>query len=201
MATWIGARLRRARLDQGVAQGVLAEKVGVSQATISNWEKGKGRPDDKETKRIERVLGRFNRAVQSTKAVPVETGAAEGRAFGDWLRSARETAKLSVHELSMNSGVSQVQIYNLEAGRSANPREATKLRLEKVLQTKVPEDVRTEVAEEQAIVGLGPLTDFDPHDDNDRPTCAGVYVFYDVSERPIYVGKAKDIRSFRDLRG
>ena len=49
------------------------------------------------------------------------------------------------------------------------------------------------IAEEQSIEGLGQLTDFDPHDANDRPTCPGVYVFYDISNRPIYVGKAKNI--------
>jgi hypothetical protein len=37
------------------------------------------------------------------------------------------------------------------------------------------------------------LTDFDPYDDRNLPSVAGVYVFYDVSERPIYVGKAATI--------
>jgi transcriptional regulator with XRE-family HTH domain len=195
MATWIGTRLRRARLEQGLAQGILAEKIGVSQATISNWEKGRGRPDAQETKKLERILGIFNQPTKSAKvAKGEESGPPEGRAFGDWLRGARETAKFSVHELSEASGVSQVQIYNLEAGRSANPREATKRRLEKALRVSVPEDVRSEVAEEQAIKGLGALTDFDPHDEDDRPPCGGVYVFYDVSDRPVYVGKAKNIK-------
>jgi len=58
----------------------------------------------------------------------------------------------------------------------------------------VPEDVRTEMEEEQEIAGLGPLTDFDPHCAEDRPKVPGVYVFYDVSDRPVYVGKAKDIK-------
>lgn len=111
------------------------------------------------------------------------------------MRNAREIAKLSVFELANASGVSQVQIYNLESGRSANPRNETKRRLEKALKTKVPEDVRSEVADEQLIEGLGALTDFDPHDDDDRPAVAGVYVFYDVSDRPVYVGKARNIKA------
>jgi len=37
------------------------------------------------------------------------------------------------------------------------------------------------------------LTDFDPHDDDDLPEVAGIYVFYDVSDRPVYVGKAQNI--------
>jgi hypothetical protein len=46
----------------------------------------------------------------------------------------------------------------------------------------------TEAAAE--IEGVGNLVDFDPHDDANFPSGPGVYVFYDVSQRPIYVGKA-----------
>jgi hypothetical protein len=45
--------------------------------------------------------------------------------------------------------------------------------------------------EQQAIIGLGSLTDFDPYETQDWPQCAGVYVLYDISQRPIYVGKAE----------
>jgi len=103
MATWIGKRLRRARLEQGLAQGVLAEKVGVSQPTISNWEQGKGKPDGGELRKLEAILGEFNRA-RGAKGDTDASAATEGRAFGDWLRSSRESAKLSVHELAAASG-------------------------------------------------------------------------------------------------
>jgi hypothetical protein len=33
----------------------------------------------------------------------------------------------------------------------------------------------------------------DPHDAASLPSCPGVYVFYDVSDRPVYVGKAEKI--------
>lgn len=45
----------------------------------------------------------------------------------------------------------------------------------------------------QAPSGFGSLTDFDPYDAEDRPKLSGVYVFYDISDRPIYVGQAKNI--------
>lgn len=195
MATWIGKRLRRARLDQGVAQGTLAKKLGVSQGTVSNWETGKGKPSEAEIGRIEKIIGQFNNPAHKGGPSSKEDATADGRAFGDWLRSARETAEMSAHELAEASGVSQVQIYNLETGRSTNPRAATRKRLERALKATVPDDVQAEVEEEQSIEGLGPLTDFDPHDDDDRPSCSGVYVFYDISDRPVYVGKAGSIRS------
>ena len=36
--------------------------------------------------------------------------------------------------------------------------------------------------------------DFDPHNDEDLPAEPGIYVFYDISERPVYVGQSDDIR-------
>jgi hypothetical protein len=47
--------------------------------------------------------------------------------------------------------------------------------------------------QEQTIVGLGSLTDFDPYSKKDWPQCAGVYVLYDISQRPLYVGKGDKI--------
>ncbi len=39
----------------------------------------------------------------------------------------------------------------------------------------------------------GQLTDFDPNNDDDLPDAPGVYVFYDISQRPIYVGESGNI--------
>ena len=44
------------------------------------------------------------------------------------------------------------------------------------------------------VQGLGSLVDFDPHADDERPEEPGIYVFYDISERPIYVGEARNVR-------
>jgi transcriptional regulator with XRE-family HTH domain len=181
--------LRKRRLAAGLSQAEVGKKVGVSQMTISNWEQGKTAPDKKERKALDTLLGARG---GDGKTELAHDGA---NLFGAWLRKARANADMTVPELAEASGVSAVQIYNLEAGRSANPREQTRLRLETALNTQVPQDIAADVAEEQEIVGLGPLTDFDPHDKDDRPTCAGVYVFYDVSDRPVYVGKSKNIKS------
>jgi transcriptional regulator with XRE-family HTH domain len=197
----LGTQLSRIRLQQGLTQAALGKKIGVSQATICNWENNKGGPDEMELARIERVLGKLGGISKHTLddsdrgSNELTAPATDGRLFGDWLRKAREAAGMAVFELAQSSGVSQVQIYNLEAGRSTNPREETRRRLEKALKTEVPSDVQDQVAEERAIEGLGPLTDFDPHDNEDRPKCPGVYAFYDVSDRPVYVGKSKNISS------
>jgi transcriptional regulator with XRE-family HTH domain len=100
---------------------------------------------------------------------------------------------MSVAELSEKSGVSMPAIYGLEAGRIENPRKETVRKLERALGEEAPSDVKEEMEEEANIEGLGSFTDFDPHDNENLPSASGVYVLYDISERPIYVGMGADI--------
>jgi transcriptional regulator with XRE-family HTH domain len=86
-------------------------------------------------------------------------------------------------------------IYNIESGKSLNPQKETRKRLAHALDTPIPSDVAKEAEEAQDIQGLGSLTDFDPYDEKELPSVAGIYVFYDVSDRPVYVGKAAIIAS------
>jgi len=39
------------------------------------------------------------------------------------------------------------------------------------------------------------MSDFDPHTEDEFPREPGIYVLYDISDRPIYVGKSGDIRA------
>lgn len=41
----IGARIRKYREDRGLSQKELAEKIGISNSRVSNWEQGINRPD------------------------------------------------------------------------------------------------------------------------------------------------------------
>jgi hypothetical protein len=41
-----------------------------------------------------------------------------------------------------------------------------------------------------SIAGLGALVGFEPYDDDALPVVKGVYVFYDRTKRPVYVGRA-----------
>src|SRR5262249_41237635 len=118
--------------------------------------------------------------------------------YGDWLREARLAQELSRKELAAKVGISQIQVYNIETGRTLNPRERTRRALEKVL-GKAPEDVVEAVEEAAEIPGVGRLTDFNPHDEDDFPSEPGVYVFYDISQRPVYVGESSNIS--RRIRG
>jgi hypothetical protein len=64
---------------------------------------------------------------------------------------------------------------------------------------KLSNDRRSQYAME---MNVGDLTEFDPHDPRDYPTVAGIYVLYDVSDRPLYIGQGgsidKRLRSHRD---
>ncbi len=190
MATRFAQQLRKARQQEGLSQVRLGEKLGLSGTMISFWESGSGSPTDSNLKKLRKLLGNFDtKWGRAAGEDAIEDG--KPSAFGLWLREERDRAGLSVNELAECSGVSAPTIYFLENGRTQLPLEQTRKRLEHALKVSVPDEVTKEVEDEQEIEGLGPLLDFDPF--NDRPKCSGVYVFYDISNRPIYVGKAKNI--------
>lgn len=114
--------------------------------------------------------------------------------FGRWLNETRTEKKLTVPVLAEKSGISFVQIYNIESGRSQNPRERTRNKLAAVLETLPPEEVVKATEEAAAVSDVGEFTNFDPHDKDDRPEEPGVYVLYDVSGRSVYVGQSETIK-------
>lgn len=184
-----GPWLREVRESKRMTQAALGKAVGVSQTMVSTWERSTGWPDDEWIELLEQALDtRFG-----VSAEEHETSAETG-AFGQWLRRTRVERAMSVRELSQASGVSLPSVYNIETGKTPNPRQQTRVRLEKALGETTPTSVTAVVQEQSSIVGLGALTDFDPHDDTDLPTDPGVYVFYDISQRPIYVGQSDNIR-------
>lgn len=82
MAT-LGKHIRRARVEQGFSQGTLASKLGVRQATVSNWENDKGRPDVTKLKKMEETIGLIRPGPGKRGG---ESSEGEGtRAFGRWL--------------------------------------------------------------------------------------------------------------------
>ena len=172
--------LRESRISAGLSQADLAQKINVTQATISNWERGKGLPTDQQTKDLEKILD-----LKSTDgASPLAA----------WLSRARLKKNWSVPELAHKAGLTPPAIYRIEKGVTRNLRKETQKKLEKALETTLPADAAKELADEASVQGLGSLEDFDPHDDDDRPTEPGIYVLYDISDRPIYVGEGKNVR-------
>jgi transcriptional regulator with XRE-family HTH domain len=95
--------------------------------------------------------------------------------------------------LANQAEVSSVAIYNIENGKIRNPQASTREKLASVLKAETPKEVIEETESEQAVKGLGILTDFPPHSKGEWPQLSGVYVLYDISYRPIYVGKASNI--------
>lgn len=190
MSNALGGRLRQARIAQGLSLAELADKIGMSGSAISNWERGVTAPNQEKVTRLEGVLGKF---LPSDDDDAEQSATPPSNAFGAWLSKARSKQEMSVPELARASGLSAVAIYNIESGRSLNPQSETRKRLEGALKVETPIEVQKEIAEEQDIKGVGVLTDFDPHDQESLPNAPGVYVFYDISQRPIYVGKAENI--------
>jgi transcriptional regulator with XRE-family HTH domain len=175
-------RLKRARLSQGFTQAELANRIGVSQGTIANWERGAVRPGlPRHREELERILGLSPHA-----GFQAEADEREGLgAFGAWLSKTRLAKKMSVPELAQRAGISAVVIYNLEQGKSLNPQRKTRISLENALGEKTPVEVIKQEHDEQEIEGLGVLISFDPLSKTDCPTVPGVYVLYDVSDRPV----------------
>lgn len=184
--TELGHSIRFRRRDAGMSQQRLADAVGVSQPYISMWERGQQLPSPAHQKALNDVLG-----VPESDESALDSVVSE---FGVWLAEERSKRRWSVPQLAKITGLSSVALYMIESGRTANPRAETRQRISIALGAAVPAEV-VELTEEQTeIPGLGSLVDFDPHDDSDRPTESGVYVFYDVSDHPLYVGRSDNIR-------
>ncbi len=176
---------REARIKVGLSQAELAQKLEVTQATISNWERGRGTPSEEQQERLRQILGSEDEGQRGL----------EGSALGAWLTKARIAKQWSVPELAHEAGLTAPAIYRIEAGTTRNLRDSTRKKLERALESQLPSDAAEEVAEEAEITGLGKLEDFDPHLDSERPDEAGIYMLYDVSERPVYVGEGSSVRA------
>lgn len=193
-----GERMRRGRIKNAWSQAELSEKVGVTQGTISNWETARSVPDREQKQRIREILGfRAPDATAKngvTEAVEAPSEPAGPSAFGSWLNRVRLERGLSVAEVASKAGVSAPAIYNIEAGRIENPRAQTVQRLERAVGKELPAETKKEIRDEATIEGVGEFFEFDPHDREDWPDVPGIYVLYDISERPIYVGQGSSIR-------
>jgi transcriptional regulator with XRE-family HTH domain len=183
----IGDLIRAARKQNALSQKELASKLEVTQGTISNWEIGKAEPDEEQKEKLQSVLGADIFSLKQTGQ------AEESSVLAAWLSKARQEAGLTVGQLAEKSRLSLPTVYNIEAGRAQNPRRRTIDLLEKAVGKKFEQEFQEEVRKASTVEGVGEFQDFDPHDTADWPSEPGIYVFYDISERPVYVGMASDI--------
>ncbi len=188
-----GERLKRARIRNAMTQAELGEKVGVSQATVSQWEIGRSVPERYQKDELKKILGGWT-ADKPTDESNEEAENAPG-ALGAWLNKARNERKMSVQELAEAAELSAPAIYNIESGRILNPQDKTIRKLERALGSSLSAETKEEIRDEANIEGLGEFVEFDPHNESDLPSVPGIYMLYDISQRPIYVGQGSDIRN------
>lgn len=186
-----GERVRRARIGSALSQAELGSKLGVSQAAVSSWEQGRVVPRPEQKAGLKRVLGDSLFDQDEGGAAPISRPIESS--VGAWLTAAREKAGLSVYELAAKAGISGTAIYNIEQGRIARPRPDTLRKLGEVLKAEMSPKTVSE-ADQAELSGLGVFDGFDPYKDSDLPSTPGLYVLYDISERPIYVGEGPDIK-------
>lgn len=178
-----GALLRQRREARGLAQGELADAVGVSRSAVSHWETDREQPTVEEQGQLKAILG----------------GAKEARAsLAAWLGQARRARGLTPEGLAKKTGIAVERLHALEVGRVTSPRHATLARLSEVLGPP-PKKALAKLKVEAKVKGLGAVVEFDPHDSRDRPKGAGLYVLLDTAGRAIHVGHTKKLKKRLEL--
>ena len=181
----LAERIRKRRDANALSQTELAERLHVSQPTISLWEIGKAAPNKDQLLKLNEILGGLT---PTSEAV---TEAESQAPIAAWLSRAMAKKDLTATELAAKADVSVLTVYNILGGRAQNPHPRTIAALEKALGDKF--ESKDDPLEAPEIAGVGRLIDFNPYEEKELPTTAGVYVLYDISQRPIYVGKRSQI--------
>jgi transcriptional regulator with XRE-family HTH domain len=192
-----GPSVRKSRVRLGITQAELGEKLDppVSPAAISQWENEHSSPSDEQKARVRQILGQISNdsEAENTPVSEKEETIESPSAIGAWLNRHRLEQNLSVPELATKSGLSAVALYNIESGRSENPQRKTVAKLEKALGRQLSAEAKKEAEDEATIEGVGEWFNFDQNSQADWPAVAGIYVLYDISDRPIYVGQGQKI--------
>ena len=124
----------------------------------------------------------------------VEPGPGEPN-FGQWLDGEMRRQGLTIRELSNRTGITYTGLWNIVVGNTVSPREGTRRKLEAAVNSQPPVEVELAVEKAGAIAGYD-WVDFTPSDLETVPEQSGVYVFYDITDRPVYVGKSsKNVRT------
>ncbi len=116
-------------------------------------------------------------------------------AFGQWLQTEMLNKGISISDLVQRTGITYTGIWNIVKGNTVSPRKETRDKLAAALQEVIPAEVQSEIAEQSTPLPGYEWVDFTPSDLETVPQESGVYVFYDVTDRPVYVGKSsKNVR-------
>lgn len=109
--------------------------------------------------------------------------------FGRWLQAEMARQNVSIQDLADKTGITYVGIWNVVRGNTKWPREAKRDKISKALNLQMPAEFQAEITDPSSVSGYT-WTDFSPYDLRTIPELAGVYVFYDITDRPVYVGKS-----------
>lgn len=177
-----GEQLKAARLNKEMTQADLASKLEVTQGTISNWERGKGGPGEEQREQLEKILGPLS-----------ATDSQERSDLALWLRKKVEEMQKekTIQVIAAECGVSVPTLYNIMNDIVKVPQNSTIEKLNRYF-GKMPSEVSDEAETRSTIRGLGTYSEFDPFDREEWPTTPGVYILYDISGRPVYVGKSRN---------
>jgi DNA-binding Xre family transcriptional regulator len=115
--------------------------------------------------------------------------------LASWINAQMSKQDLEPQDLAEEAGISTATVKNLITGKTENPTTSTVDKVEKALGESIPEDTAEDMRQDAEVAGIGQMQSFDPRGE-DLPEGPGVYVFYDISERPVYVGKSiTDVRA------
>lgn len=205
-------QLLRQREAKGWSQGALARKAAVSRSAVSHWETGRAAPDEAQSKRLAALFAQAAPGGKSAEVGPnakavARSGKGGAKPAGKpgrhtpkapvtvaaWLSAQRAGAKLALEALAQKAGLRPATVGSIEQGKAPWPRKRTRRKLEKVL-GELPARTAARAKDRARVDGFGVLTDFNPHDPEDRPKAAGVFVLYDSASRPVHVGQSKHAR-------
>lgn len=116
--TEIGKEIYAARSRKGYTQAKLAEKIGVTQAQISQWENNRSAPSPKHKLKLEKVLGLSEDMAK----------------LGDMAKQIRELVEqcpVSVPDIAKKAKTSLATIYNILNGKVTSPGKGPWTRLRK----------------------------------------------------------------------
>ncbi len=106
-----GREIRLIRTQHALTQSGLAGRLGVSQPTVSLWERGRSIPSASQMRELEHLR---SMTVSGDEVVSV----GEETSFGQWVRQQRLNLGFTVEQLAQKAGVSVPQVYNIETGRT-----------------------------------------------------------------------------------
>ncbi len=113
-------------------------------------------------------------------------------AFGHWLQGEMTKKGITIGGLVEKTGITYAGIWNIVNGKTQSPRKETREKLAAAIQETVPAEIEAQIASEAAPLPGLTWVDFTPSDLETVPQLGGVYVFYDTTDRPVYVGQSKN---------